>query len=756
MSFGYEEIPLLKTVDKEGKAPRERIKDSSHLRSIFVKMRDDDMVNAANRAEHQALLDNEPPYPEEQLREANMSGMTNLNFGGAEQQLERAMAPYYRLIQSPEDLVSVKTLYGPEDERSDLNTILSEEISRTIRNSEMFGFQTLLFVQKFVKDGLGVGYFPDEDDWRYRGAGLGQFFFDRQRFPCEEDQEIVCATEDYTVTRLFATIDEEEGEEESNWNKKAVIEAIQEGTNENLKFDDWERLQDELKNNDIFASQVCPPVPVVHGWIKEFDGTWSHYITTEEAVGKGKKFLYKCRSKYRSLSESLVIFPYGLGTNAKIHGLRGLIFKIFPHEQQRNRSLSRLIDQGFLASSVMLKAETEEALATTGLQYLGNTAVLGPDWDVSTVAMPDLQRSVIPSIEMMDRIRNDRVAGYNSDNVFDGDQRKTKFEVTAHLEDSAQLSDAAMDFFYSPHTRLMQQTVRRMSRKDYVVQDPGGREILDLQLRLVKRGVPLQSLFRIDHKATQVTRAVGAGSASAKTLAIQRLEKLYPRMDDVGQAAYNRMEAADTVGSANADTFFPRDGKVRTTQDTNIAILETNDLLEGKEVPVQSSDKHLAHAREHIKPLMEGWQVAEETPDVLAEMAVKLRLLYDHTAEHVDKLSGDPATQEIAADLREIMQQVGEVIVNGLKEAKKQAENQAEEAGGQGGQEGPDPEMIRETDRHRQKMLQSQEAHEQKMQQQAQAAEMKNAIADNTAASQIARTRAAQQAQLTQPTTQNQ
>ena len=402
-----------------------------------------------------------------------------------------------------------------------------------------------------------------------------------------------------------------------------------------------------------------------------------------------------------------------------------------------------MIDQGLLASSFMLQAQDEEALSTSGLQYVGNTAMLGPEYKAVNVAMPDLQRSVMPTIEMMERLRNDRVAGYSSDNVFDGDQRKTKFEMAAKLEQSAELSDSALDFFYNPYERLQQQSVRRMARQDYVKQDPGGPEILELHARLERRGVPLEALWRLDWKATRVVRAIGAGSASAKTLAISRGEEMYPRMDDVGQARFNRTKAVDIWGAANADLFFPRDNRKRTTVDTNIAILETNDLLEGKEVPVLSSDKHMAHTREHVKPLIMLYEAVEANEIELPDAAMQMRLLFDHTAEHVEFISGDPAVEEEAAALRELMQQLGEIVVNGLKEADKLAE---EEGGGEGEEEGPTQEQSQKSEDHRQKMQQSQDVHEQRMEQTAESAAQKNAIEDAKTASQIARTRKAEAA----------
>jgi len=80
-----------------------------------------------------------------------------------------------------------------------------------------------------------------------------------------------------------------------------------------------------------------------------------------------------------------------------------------------------------------------------------------------------------------------------------------------------------------------------------------------------------------------------------------------------------------------------------------------------------------------------------------------------------------------------------------MKEAEKMAQ-EAEEEGGEGeGQEGPDPEQIREFERHRQKMEQAQEKFQLEMDQKVQAAEADIAIKDLKAAGDEARKRMTQQ-----------
>ena len=685
----FDELDLRKP-GESGPAPKERLSSPKRLRDAHVRLREDDRINAYNRGLQQALLDGEPPYDENDLSDGNQPDTTNLNFQGAEQKFERAKAPYDRLVYTGEVLVSVRTLHGPQDERGEWETAMNEEISATVREEESFPYEMDRLLTKHVWEGVGIAHWQDDIDWRFRAAGLGQFFFPRRVAATESRQELVTADEEYTISDLFSKIADEEQAVKNGWDPKAVRMAIQKATAAEPPYNDWERLVEEVKNNDLFVGTRLPVVRVVHGFVKEFDGKVSHYIIAEDPCTEhgDEGFLFKGRLAYNQMTEALVLFPYGSGTNTKIHGIRGLGHKVYAFEQQRNRSIGRLIDKGLQASSLMLQTTDETDMANVGLTYYGDCAVLPPGVTVPNIAMPDLQRSVIPALDLMDRLVNERTASYSPENVFDGDQRKTKFEISANLEQNTELSDSSINFFYGPGDRLFQQIIRRLTRRTYLPIEPGGDSVADLRHRLVTRGVPLEAFYKIDWKRTKMVRVIGAGSAAAKTIGLQRMKELRPRMDDVAQAAFDREEAIDSVGIAGADKFFPKNNQFRTTLDTQIAILQNFALTAGQIVPVLSSDKHLAHAREHLKPLMEMNQAAQGGQMEWSDAAMQFGELFNHTVEHVTAIEGDPAAIEEAAAMRQMLQQIEEVISNGYKEAEKLAQEEAENPQAAEGQQG--------------------------------------------------------------------
>ena len=686
----FDDLGLAKPTET-GAAPKARLTTPDRLRQIHIRFREDDRVNAFNRARAQALLDGEPPYDESDLEDS--PDMTNLNFQGAEEQLERAKTPYDRILNSGENLLSVKTQYGPEDERSNWEEIMDEEISETIRNCEEWPCESDMLVHKHVWEALAVAHWEDDTDWRIKASGQGKFFFPRKAKIVESRQDIVTCEGEMTITELWGKVIKEVEDPESKWCRAIALAAIKKATNAQSPYQDWETLVQEVKNNDLFVGTGLPVIRVIHGFVKEFNGKISHYIIPEDPCADENKFLFCSHNVYASMSEAFVLFPYGKGTNGTIHGLRGLGYKIYPHEQQLNRSRCRMIDKGLIASTLTFQARDETEMANLAFQTIGDMSVLPPGVDYLPIPLPDLQRSVMPAIEMMENLRNNRTAGYSSENVFDGDQRKTKAEINAHLEQSASLSDTSINFFCMPLDRLFQQMVRRMTARGYHPSLPGGEEIRELLLRLVKRGVPLEAFRRIDWKRVKAVRVIGAGSSAAKTLGLQRMTELRPRMDDVGQKNLDRELAIDAVGVTGADKFFPRDGQFRTTAETQIAILQNFHLMQGVEIPVLPSDGHMAHAREHIKPMVEAYEPVSKGEMDEAEFAQQFVLLFAHTTEHLQLIEGDLAVAEESAAMRQMLQRIEEFINNGLKQIEAQKQEAAENPEQQA-PEGPSPEAM--------------------------------------------------------------
>lgn len=736
-----DEIPVA-GVSETGDVPESRIKDAETLRTVFNRLKEADEGSSKNRAVIQAMFDGAPPYDQGELDRSGQGGRTNVNFGEAEAQLEFAMAGYIDLMQSVDSLVTVSTGYGETSERPEINEILAEELSRTIRQWPQYNFNTLHLCHHFVAHGVGIGYFPDSTDWRFKGTGLGEFYVPRQTFASEDDLEIATARRSYPTWHLYRKIANEEVATALGWNVPAVKKALAKAASKSVSDTSYEELQAEMKNNDFGCSASHKEVLTVHAWIREFDNTITHYIITEND-DCGNEFLYEKRNAFPTMQQAFVLFPYGLGTNAKTHGIRGLGHKIYSQISVSNRLLSQAVDSGMLSSAMVIQPNDEEVNSELALAYLGNLAIVNPNVEIKDAHAPNLSQAVIPILSEMERRLNARVGQYSTQNIFSGGERKTRFEVAAQLEQAARLSNTALDIFYGPFERLIREVVRRLSRENYLTSEPGGREAADLRLRLIKRGVPAEALYKLDHGATKAVRAIGAGSPAARSLALAQLTDYAPAYDDVGRHNLLRDRTIAAVGVAQADRYIPKKLGSRPPDDAKTAQLENHILITGGDVDVLTTELHAVHAEIHLEQLNRMNEDINKGIVPMAEGVPVMLPLYDHTAVHVDQISGDPIIVERAALYRQNLQQLSETIDNGLREIeaaqRKAAEEQA--AGGQPGAApaGPDLKLLARYEEHKAKLAMAKEKHDQEMMFRLQKASLERSLEDARNASQIRR-----------------
>lgn len=732
------DIPLA-PIPEKGAVPSERLKDAKSAREVFNTLREADKVSSQNRALVQGMFDGDAPYSSSELIRTGQSHRTNLNFGEAESQLEYAMSGYIDLTQSVENLITLRTTYGEVTQRKEWEGIIAEEITRTIRAWPQFHFNTLHLCHHFIGHGLGVGYWQDSVDWRFRAAGLGDFYFPRQTLASEDELEVGCASRAMPTWHLYRKIANPEIAKEMGWNVQAVRQALSKASTGNYDLNDWEKLEAEYKNNDLSYCAQQAEVKTIHLWVREYDNTITHCITTA-SDDCGNEFLYKKRNAFQSMQQAFVIFPFGLGTNALTHGIRGLGHKIFPMINVSNRLRSDSIDSARIASSVILQPMDEESLNDIGLTPFGGYTILNPNVKVETAAAPNLSYTLTPALQQMSDLLNQRVGSYSSQTVFNSGERKTRFEVAAQLEQASRLSNTSLELFYGPFQRVLREMTRRMSKRNYQSGEPGGREVADMRARILKRGVPLEAFYAIDIDSVHATRAIGAGSAAARTIALNTLADMAPGFDEEGQYNLRRDTTIALVGVSQADRYIPAKSGQRPPIDLKIAMLENDPLSKGEFIPVMPNEIHLSHLEAHVGRLGEYYEAVNSGSMELEVAAPEMMGIFNHASEHLALVGGDPVTVSKAAEYRQALQQIGEVVSNGMKaveSAQRKAAQEGQAAGAE--QQGQSLEEIRKFEEHRANLVRKQEEHALKMDLMIQAAQNKRSIEDAREAKLLAK-----------------
>jgi len=684
----------LETISDSGKAPRTRIKDAKSAHAIYTSIRNADDASSIDRQKIQSMLDGEPPYSPQQLKSLGQGYRANLNFGEAAAALETSLSAYSDLVNSVDRLASVKTSEGDPAQRVEWESIIAEEFHRTITDWDEFFYKQQMLAHQFVSQGVGVAYFEDNRSWKWSVCGLKDFKVPRGTPACDTKVEVATIERHYLVGELYQFIENPKIATELGWNveetRRAILLSTDNGTSSNSR--DWERLQEELKNNDLMYSHARSKiVRCVHYFVKEFDGTISHYIGTR--AGDTDDFLFKKPSRFQHANEAFVLFSYGIGTNGLLHSVRGLGYKLFPFIQLSNRMRNAIVDGAMLSSALMIQPATGEDVSNLSLMYNGPLSILPPGINVVDKTMPNLAGNVLPIVRDLEVVRQNNTGTYNPKQVMpDGDAR-TATEVQAQLAQQSLLSAQAMNLYYIPFQKLLAEQFRRLATVNYRSDEPGGEEAIAFRKRIEARGVPwkaVQKVYRV-----QAVRAIGAGSPGARMLAFNEFMAIMPRFDEVGQRNLIRDRVAARVGYDQVDRYLPKGEVERIPIDAKIAELENDAMQGGRGVSVNPCENHAVHAKVHLEDANRFLQALQQN-QVDPKVAMSyLQVQYPHSTAHVEQLASDPSRREEVGVAKQILNQMREAVENIGKQLAAQAQREARaRASEQGGQVDPKTQLA--------------------------------------------------------------
>ena len=684
----------LENISESGKAPRTRIKDAKSAHAIYTSIRNADDASSIDRQKIQSMLDGEPPYSPQQLKSLGQGYRANLNFGESAAALETALSAYSDLVNSVDRLASVKTSEGDPAQRVEWENIIAEEFHRTITDWDEFFYKQQMLSHQFVSQGVGVAYFEDNRSWKWSVCGLKDFKVPRGTPACDTKVEVATIERHYLVGELYQFIENPKIATELGWNveetRRAILLSTDNGTSSNSR--DWERLQEELKNNDLMYSHArSKVVRCIHYFVKEFDGTISHYIATR--AGDSDDFLFKKPSRFKHANEAFVLFSYGIGTNGLLHSVRGLGYKLFPFIQLSNRMRNAIVDGAMLSSALMIQPATGEDVSNLSLMYNGPLSILPPGINVVDKTMPNLAGNVLPIVRDLEVVRQNNTGTYNPKQVMpDGDAR-TATEVQAQLAQQSLLSAQAMNLYYIPFQKLLAEQFRRLATVKYRSDEPGGEEAIEFRKRIEARGVPWKAVEKVYR--VQAVRAIGAGSPGARMLAFNEFMAIMPRFDEVGQRNLIRDRVAARVGYDQVDRYIPRGEIERIPIDAKIAELENGTMQGGRGVSVSPGENHAVHAKVHLEDANRFLQALQQN-QVDPKVAMSyLQVQYPHSTAHVEQLASDPSRSQEVGMAREILNQVREAVENIGKQLAAQAKREAQaRASQQGGQVDPKTQLA--------------------------------------------------------------
>lgn len=714
----------LQTLDKNNEPPKSRVKDCSSARQIWESLRRADGPASFNRARIDSAYNDDAPLDQAQLDRAGQSYRVNVSWGFAASVLDSAMAGYTDIINATDTLFECPTTYGDPVEREHLENVVASEVTAMIRSWPDFFTTYLALCAPFIKHGVSVAMFSDEYNWQWTATDLSDFKIPRRIKVGQDNITVAACLRFYSPTELYQLIKDPETAKELGYDVEACRKAIKQCVNNNSNVFgayvqyDWEKLEVELKNNDLFftaAAANAEMIRVVHMWVTEFNGKVSHFMFNDDS--NNSEFLYKKLDRFESSYQAYVLFTYGVGTNNYYHSIRGQGYKVFPIHGALNRAYCQMLELSTYGSAPTFQPQNETAMQEMQFIPTGAYNLITPGISVlKDTAIPNISTSVMPVAQALSGLMQQRTSQYNSEQLVNNETAKTATQINAELGTIAKMSVSALNLFYDPWDLLMKEVVRRAKRKDYEATDPGGVFIADLKKRLLQQGEEgsgpkdryLQAFYALDIDRLKAKRAIGAGSEAARQLAFQRIMGMFNSLPDFGKQNALWDMTSEIVGPRNARRYVVEPGAVETkTVDEGIAQLENNSLIMGGQIFVLDGQNNLVHARVHLTGLAPLLQQAEQglatDPMSVANLLPGINSLNQHAAEHISKLSADPLLKSESAEMRKVLQEADEILHNGILRVEKIQRQQAEQAQQEGEMAEPqlDPQVLAKIEQDR-------------------------------------------------------
>lgn len=675
-------LPTEKSPPVPDVAAATRIKRASDVVSQYQTLFSEDYVASRDRAVVQSMADRNAPYSDSTLRSLGITGITNVNWGDLGMAQQEAEKPFNSILMSMSHfgIVPFKNGVLTDTEAEGKEMIVAEELHRMITKWRDFRFRWKMNAHFFTMWGVSFTYRDDNLDWRWKVSSLQDVKIPRGTQASVNAVDRIFMKTDMPPSDLYAKIRDPEVGRLAGWNPEQIRRSCINAQPKPLNTQSPEEMQAMWKDNSVYSGNTNIVVQVVHGFVKEVDGSVSHYIADYMLNTADAEFIYEKKGEYANMSEFINAYLFGVGTNGDIHSIRGNAFNLFPSASALNKLRCKLVDKANDEANTFLSTDNEDASIDNMITPRGPYFQLNTGVSFVERSTPPVAGNLVPAIDAMQGVFRVQTSGMAPRSTSQSEQgQKTKYELQRKDEIDSSLTSDSMDMYLESWGWDYREVVKRVINPDLQPEHPGGEEAFDFRLRCEQRGVPWELLQQLDYNNINLNTGIGRGSSAERRSVLANLnETIYGRLDPEGQQTLTRDSIAAQTDYRYALMLVPRQAGQRPPVDKQIANDENQILLLGGNAIVVNNQNHEVHVATHLELLLSYASQLEQVAIELSQAIPVMQKCSEHCNEHMRFL--DPESPPYRS-FKEQLQQTNEVITNGAKHLEADQRKAAEAAG---------------------------------------------------------------------------
>lgn len=697
------------TVTETGAPATRRVATAEAAYSVFRRFLEADDMDAQRRWVIQGMIDGNPPYVEQELIDAGLGGMINVNFMSMRANLDTRAGAAHELFMEVPTLIELAPAKSNEDEAYNqrdvdhIGGVIAEEFSRTVR--DWSGFLSTMDLVFRESDAYGLGYavFEDEWTWRPRAYKRGTLLVDPAAPVDLDENEVVVVRGTIPAGKLFQIIEDPKRAREEGWNVTGIEMVLKDVflKGDNGKAEDQfqrsirETIQQLARNSAlVFQENQFESVKIAHILVKEVSGDQkiTHLIIPES--DNNKLFLYERPGRYASMSKALWWLPYNYG-DGYVRSVRGVGSWMAQHDDLSNRYLCRVFDAGFMLSSLILQPATQFDLGRLNMVQHGPFTIVPPELKAIQTSFQPQLAPLIQLREVGENVMRNNTGLYRQHpETFSDGAPKTARQVAEEVSKEARLEKAAIAHRYVHYERLYREMLRRMvdaaRNTDEWRQFDGKADARKFYERCIARGVPRDLLNKYDeYFLVTATQAIGLGSLGVRMdITNQVLDGALKFGDSEGAVHAFRDWLAARVGTRNVDKYRPPVSRDQVPSDAmSLATLENNDLAQGQQAVAAPEQLHRIHVSVHsqmVVPILQA--IAQQQVQDPQAAYTALVTAAQHLQDHYQYVARVPQLKQEADELEKLLQACSKAagqLEQALRQLHREQQQQQEEQAAQ-------------------------------------------------------------------------
>lgn len=636
-----------------GTIPKQRLSDPNKACQIVATLIYANQDRSALEAKVKGMLDGNAPFSYSELRRQGQTGRTNINFREGEAMMGDAMTPFYDLFAESKTYCEIEVNEQNSQKRIEWSRIITKEFDYLAKEWSGFDWNIQAILYDMVAYGKGFAFFPNKTTWQFRSIRQSRVLVPDQTSSDIEQMELIVIRQACPVHELYASIRDPKAASTLGWKRNAVLDAIKRAMPKSATDDaplDYELLQQELRNHDLYLSTQSNVVKIAHILVREFNNKISHLIVEERSAAQvpygqagnvlNAQFLFKKIGRYESFRQALCPVFYDIG-DGTFHSIKGLAIKLHPFIEIKNRLNCSVVDNAFINMSVLVRPLTANAQQNAAIMQLGPLSVLPQNMEIQQWGLTGRMEEGLAVEAALTRKLESNLGQYRKPMFKEQGNPATATQVTYDAAKEAALGKGAVNRFYVQMDMLFEEMYRRASSPNLTDDGNGpNSKALEFQQRCMDQGVPKAKLMK--PRWVRATRNIGNGSIFLRQQTIMSTAQLVPMMNEAGRQNWLDSAIAVMAGTENVESWNPKmQLPDRLVDEQAYAVLENNALLSGAPVLWTPTQNNAVHFVMHMKASVDALNSLANggnPPQVLAF----LDAAGQHMSQHLQQMQRDP------------------------------------------------------------------------------------------------------------------